>query len=269
MREPPRWRVWTERSLWGIGAVSIALFLLLSLGTRLAEKRERQRFWDEIRAGIGPGARAWAEPESPALTAPPPAAEPSAAAAPAVATPQVSAPPPARMALREPTPSSAEWSEARKRHYDETRAAPLRSKPLAILEVPAAQLEVLVLEGTDEWTLNRAVGWIEGTARPGSAGNIGIAGHRDGFFRGLRRVGEGDSLWLTTPSARKRYRVEQISIVSPDAVEVLAPTTRPTLTLVTCYPFYFVGSAPERLILSAIEVAEEPPPTADASRPPR
>lgn len=229
--------LWTERSLWGIGTVAVALFVFLSLGSRLTERYDRQAFWDEIRAGAVEGPAAHADPGPPAVAAPPPPVA----------------------VLQEPASRPAEWSETRIRKYESARAAPLPGAPLAILEVPAAELEVLVLEGTDDWTLNRAVGWIEGTARPGSAGNVGIAGHRDGFFRGLRHVREGDQFWLTTPSARYGYQVERIRIVQPNAVEVLAPTPAPTLTLVTCYPFYFVGSAPQRLILSARQVSKEPP----------
>jgi len=219
----------------------VALFVFLSLGSRVAERRAREAFWNEIHSSATGSRLAHAElPPAPVASPPPPAA-----------------------VLREPASSPGEWSETRRQRYESTRSIPLRSEPLAILEVPAAELEVLVLEGTDDWTLNRAVGWIEGTARPGSAGNVGIAGHRDGFFRGLRHVREGDSLWLTTPRARYGYRVERIQIVEPDAVEVLAPTPAPTLTLVTCYPFYYVGSAPQRLILSAQLVSKQPPAATD------
>jgi sortase A len=123
--------------------------------------------------------------------------------------------------------------------------------PLAVLRIPRIGLEVPVLEGTDELTLDRAVGWIEGTARPGEPGNVGIAGHRDGFFRGLKDVKSGDSIELLTLTGAQSFRVAEIRIVSPDDVRVLHPTVVPVITLVTCFPFYFVGSAPKRFVVRA------------------
>jgi len=108
-----------------------------------------------------------------------------------------------------------------------------------------------LLDGTGALTLNHAVGRIAGTAWPGESGNIGIAGHRDSFFRGLRDVRVGDAIELETPTATNIYIVDQTQIVTPDAVDVLLPRSTPSLTLVTCYPFYFVGSAPQRFIVSA------------------
>ena len=99
--------------------------------------------------------------------------------------------------------------------------------------------------------LNRGVGRIIGTARPGGPGNIGIAGHRDGFFRGLKDISVGDDVELTTTKERATYIVDQIEIVSPTDVRVLQPRGVSSLTLVTCYPFYFVGDAPNRFIVHA------------------
>jgi len=130
-----------------------------------------------------------------------------------------------------------------------TRPAP---PPLAVLRIPRLGLEVPVLEGTDEWTLDRAVGHIEGTELPGRAGNVGIAGHRDGFFRVLKDIAEGDVVELALPGKVRRYRVEKTTIVDPDDVGVLAPASSTRLTLVTCHPFYFVGSAPHRFIVQAV-----------------
>jgi sortase A len=97
--------------------------------------------------------------------------------------------------------------------------------PLAVLRIPRIGLEVAVLEGTDEWTLNRAVGLIEDTAAPGVGGNTGIAGHRDGFFRGLKDIRTGDVLELETPSGMERYGVERTLIVEQDDVWVLGRFT--------------------------------------------
>ena len=115
-----------------------------------------------------------------------------------------------------------------------------------------------VYDGTDDLTLNRGVGRIIGTARLGEAGNTGIAGHRDGFFRGLKDIAPGDRIDLVLTSQTSHYVVENIQITSPDDVSVLQPTPKASLTLVTCYPFYFVGSAPQRYIVSASFAGFEP-----------
>jgi sortase A len=142
------------------------------------------------------------------------------------------------------------WSQKRIRAYQTSLAANI-SPPLGVLEISAIQLQVPVLEGTDELTLDRAVGHIPGTAPLGETGNIGIAGHRDGFFRGLKDVHVGETIDVYTQRGRSRYAVDEIQTVSPDEVAVLAPRATSSLTLVTCYPFYFVGSAPLRYIVHA------------------
>jgi sortase A len=142
------------------------------------------------------------------------------------------------------------WAEGRITKYEESlRQA--TAPPLAVLRIPRLGIVVPVLPGVDELTLNRAVGAIPGTAAPGEPGNVGIAGHRDGFFRGLKDIAAGDRLELETLTGRQEYQVTSIRIVDPAAVEVLAPTAQPALTLVTCYPFYFVGNAPQRFIVRA------------------
>ena len=130
--------------------------------------------------------------------------------------------------------------------------------PLGVLDIPSLRLEVPILDGTDDLTLDRAVGHIKGTAYPGELGNIGIAGHRDGFFRGLKDIHVGDSITLRSRSDSSQYLVDEIRIVSPNNVSVLEPRVRPSLTLVTCYPFYFVGSAPSRYIVHAVAVDMKP-----------
>jgi len=146
------------------------------------------------------------------------------------------------------------WSPKRVEAYRASLAAALGA-PLAVLEIPSLRLVVPVLEGTDEVALNRGVGHIEGTARPGTPGNVGIAGHRDGFFRVLKDIAVGDRIELKTLDGTQAFRVEAITIVSPEQVSVLAPTDHPVITLVTCFPFYFVGSAPERYIVRAVPAA--------------
>jgi sortase A len=155
-----------------------------------------------------------------------------------------------------PEPGGAEkadfrlWSPTRLRAHQESLLTP-PGAPLAVLRIGKVNMRVPVFEGTNEWILNRGVGWIPGTARPGDAGNIGIAGHRDGFFRCLKDVAPGDTIELTTMEKTEEYRVDQIKIVKPDDVSVLRPRAVRSLTLVTCYPFYFIGNAPQRFVLQA------------------
>jgi len=148
------------------------------------------------------------------------------------------------------SPNFQLWSEKRIEAYKASFSSQF-PPALAVLKIPAINLEVPVLQGTDDLTLNRGAGHIDGTAIPGGDGNIGIAGHRDGFFRGLKDVHEGDEVELFTQNSTDRYIVDEILIVAPEDVSVLQPTTKPSLTLVTCYPFYFVGSAPQRYIVRA------------------
>ena len=143
-----------------------------------------------------------------------------------------------------------DWGASRVKAWRESLKQ-LAPPPLATLRIPRLGLRVNVLEGTDDWTLNRAVGHIADTAAPGSTGNVGLAGHRDGFFRGLKDIAVGDAIELSTAGRVDRYHVQKIWIVAPSDVWVLDPTDSPALTLVTCYPFYFIGSAPKRFIVRA------------------
>lgn len=122
------------------------------------------------------------------------------------------------------------------------------------LQVARLGLSVIVSEGISKATLRRAAGHIPGTALPGQVGNIGIAGHRDTFFRGLRNIKQGDTVTLDTPLGEYDYRVVSVKVVSPSDVAVLDSTGDQILTLVTCYPFYFVGSAPDRFVVRAERV---------------
>lgn len=129
--------------------------------------------------------------------------------------------------------------------------------PLAVLRIDHLKIEAPVLPGTDDVTLNRGVGWIEGTAGPGSNGNFAVAGHRDGFFRGLKDIEVGDEISVEVLGGRLTYVVDELTVVDPTDVSVLEPRDTPTVTLVTCYPFYFVGSAPQRFIVHG-SLVEEP-----------
>ena len=137
-----------------------------------------------------------------------------------------------------------------------TRRRPATSSgvPLGALSIPRLRLSVVVLHGTDGLTLRRGVGHIEKMAMPGDPGNMGIAGHRDTFFRPLRQVQLGDDVLLETPAGRTHYRVASFRVVGPSDVDVLDPTPDATLTLVTCYPFGYFGSAPDRFVVRATRV---------------
>lgn len=135
--------------------------------------------------------------------------------------------------------------------------APAQGTVLARLEAPSVHMTATVLEGTDDATLRRGAGHIEDTPFPGQPGNIGIAGHRDTIFRPLRRIQVGDPLELATGDRIYHYRIKKTSIVGPDDVYVLDPTSEPTMTLVTCYPFEFVGNAPRRFIVHAELIGQE------------
>lgn len=135
--------------------------------------------------------------------------------------------------------------------------APPPGTVLARLEAPTVHMTTTVLEGSDDKTLSRGAGHIEDTPFPGQPGNIGIAGHRDTVFRPLRGIRVGDPLELTTGDRIYHYRIHKTTIVGPDDVYVLDPTNDPTVTLVTCYPFEFVGHAPRRFIVQARLIGQE------------
>lgn len=157
-------------------------------------------------------------------------------------------------------PDTTEWSQTRRAAW---QASPKTDSgtPLGVLSIASIGLSVALLEGTDEVTLNRGVGRVAGTR---IEANLGISGHRDGFFRGLRNVALGDRVRLETPGAAHEYEVRSVSVVSPEDVHVLDPTPEPTLTLVTCFPFFALGPAPKRFIVHAVSVDEERASTAPA-----
>jgi len=155
-----------------------------------------------------------------------------------------------RVDFRMSKPDFSLWSPKRVKAYENsllTNTTPA----IGVLRIPKIHLEVPVLQGTDDLSLNRGVGWIGGTARPGTDGNVGLAGHRDGFFRSLKDVTEGDAIELVTVDEARTYVIDGLVIVTPDDTSILASRAHPSLTLVTCYPFYFLGSAPERYIVQA------------------
>lgn len=152
-----------------------------------------------------------------------------------------------RTALAQP-PDQSMWSVQRQAGYRESLSEELEAPP-GVLEIPSLKLTVPIFAGTSELELNRGVGWIEGTAMPGEDGNVGLAGHRDGYFRRLKDLKLGDAIEVQSANRTMRYRVSSLEVVEPTDVSVLDPTDVPSITLVTCYPFYYVGSAPQRYIV--------------------
>jgi sortase A len=120
------------------------------------------------------------------------------------------------------------------------------------ISIPRLHLSAIVEEGVDETTLARAVGHIPGTALPGETGNIGIAGHRDTFFQKLKDLQPNDKIDFTTHTGRYHYTVESLTVVEPSDVSVLSSTGGKILTIVTCFPFHYIGAAPRRFIVHAV-----------------
>ena len=130
---------------------------------------------------------------------------------------------------------------------------PIEGDVLGRIEVPRLGLTVAILEGTTSRTLRLGVGHIEGTALPGEPGNIGIAGHRDTYFRALKDIHVGDEIRIQTATGLSRYKVDKVQVVAPDDISVLAPSAASAITLITCYPFHFIGAAPQRFVVHARE----------------
>jgi sortase A len=226
-RRPGRWLAAVQYAALGVGLMLLAFWAVAWLHGRLGSQNDLSRF---------KAARARA--------ATPPARTPAASGSPVTALPT---------ALPDGVDTEL-WSRQRIEGYRESFSHDL-GLPMGILRISSLNLEVPIHRGTDELTLNRGAGWIEGTALPGSDGNVGLAAHRDGFFRVLKDIEIGAPIVLETLEGVRNYRVVNLTIVEPNDVEVLAPRQAPALTLVTCYPFYFVGHAPQRFIVHAEEVA--------------
>jgi sortase A len=120
------------------------------------------------------------------------------------------------------------------------------------LDIPRLSLSAVVFEGADEDTLERGAGHLPGSALPGDRGNTVVAAHRDTFFRPLKSIRKGDVVKIHTRPKDSIYIVESARVVEPDEVDVLKPTAQPALTLITCYPFRYVGPAPERFVVRAV-----------------
>lgn len=214
-----------EKTAWIAGSLLFLLFIALLLRRNHVAKTDLARF-EQVRP-------------------------PVAATATAVAAP-----------LAEPGVSDFSlWASGRVKAYRESLEVP--SAPLlAVLDIPRLELRAAILEGTEEATLDRGLGHIEGTPVPGQPGNVGIAGHRDGLFRCLKDITAGDRLRVTTLKEQREYLVAETQVVNPEDVSVLLPTSQSAVTLVTCFPFYYAGSAPQRFIVRAYEVRKDGAPGA-------
>ena len=149
-------------------------------------------------------------------------------------------------------PDQTLWAAGRVRDYQVAQQSPMSA--VALLAIPSLKLEVPVFEHDDEISLNRGAGLVAGMGTPDTGGNVGIAGHRDGFFRVLKDIKVGDVIEIRTRIKLHRYRVTSIDIVDKTDKRLLADTDEPGVTLVTCYPFYFLGNAPQRYIVAATYV---------------
>ena len=158
---------------------------------------------------------------------------------------------PQASASSEPVDTST-WSRTRIDQYEEANADEVT--PEGVLRIPSLGLRVPIYQGTSERNLHRGAGRIEGTARLGEQGNIGIAAHRDGFFRVLEKVAIGDVVNIELVEGVQTYRVTDTLIVQPSDVSVLRSTGDSLVTLVTCYPFYYVVAAPKRFIVRAVRI---------------
>jgi sortase A len=204
---------WIERALLSIGILCLGIYAYALLESRVYEFWENRKL--ESLAAQGAGA-------SSAV----PAQENRALAA---FQPDEKAPQPARPEI--PAPEAGEL--------------------IGRIEIPNIGVSAIIQEGVASRTLRRGAGRIPGTALPWEEGNVGIAAHRDRFFRGLKDIQKDDLVTLTTVHGTYQYRVESTEVVTPRDTHVLAETGDDTLTLVTCYPFYYVGSAPKRFIVRA------------------
>jgi sortase A len=160
-----------------------------------------------------------------------------------------------RRAASESTPQPE--SSASPESSTSPKDAPAAAKDGLIgrIEIPRLLLSAVVIEGVDRTALRRAVGHIPGTALPGQAGNVVVAGHRDTFFRGLKDLRTKDEIQFSTVKGNFKYEVESLKVVEPNNVGVLARSGQNVLTMVTCYPFYYLGSAPKRFIVRARQVS--------------
>lgn len=225
---------WIERALFLAGILFLGIYAWAWLDARFYEKEQERLLEQAIAAGPPPpvqGTHAAAETDS-------------------------------FESLRKDVPSETRQEKQEKEKPAPAPAplAPDEGELIGRIKVPRLGVSAILMEGVGRKTLRRGAGHIPATAMPSEEeGNVGIAAHRDSFFRGLKDIREDDTIELTTLDGTFRYEVEWTKIVKPDDISVLAPTEDPALTLVTCYPFYYVGSAPKRFIVRAHRIDQAIP----------
>ncbi|MDF3013843.1 MAG: sortase family protein LPXTG-site transpeptidase [Cellvibrio sp.] len=151
------------------------------------------------------------------------------------------------------------WSKKRIAQFTDIHNTD-KETPLAVLRIDDLRIVVPIYSGATDFNLNRGAGWIEETAPVDGRGNIGIAAHRDSFFRALKDARRGQKMTLQTLQGTRYFTLANIQIINPSEISVLEPSSSSKLTLVTCYPFYHVGSAPQRYIVTATEDISAPKP---------
>jgi len=228
MTERNRQRIsvrWLEGGLLLLGLVLVGVWLVNGIETRAFQSTESRKLDSALRQEPSSGM-----PQTPgAAQSPAPQVSPQSAA-PSIAAKSTAA------------PGSA------------TRSTPSGTAAKGVLgriEIPRLRISGMIAEGTDNGTLKRAVGHVVSTAQPGGTGNVGLAAHRDGLFRGLGGVRKNDLVRIVTVHGTYTYRVEWMAVVDPHRVDVLDSTAEPSLTLITCYPFDFIGHAPKRFVVRA------------------
>ncbi len=224
--------LWTERALWAIGVLCLGVVLYVMLDARWFAWVQGRRLDQALAARAAQTVQTAQQGGAPAAAPPAagpgaPGAQPEAPSSPAGQTDDLGAFQPAAPAA----PPAEEGSLVGR------------------IEIPRLGVSSLVLEGVTSATLRHGVGHIPRTSLPQLPGNVGLAGHRDTVFRALKDIRQGDLILLDTLAGSFRYQVDWTQVVQPDDLTVLAAADRPELTLVTCYPFYYVGSAPERFIV--------------------
>lgn len=224
---------WIERLLFLIGIVCLGIWAYAFVDARLYEMREERRLEEALRQR----ASVVSQPTRTAAATSTPAAETDAL-------------------------SSFQTEEKDKKETEKESASHREKETLdegdliGRIKIPRIGVSAIVLHGVGKKTLRRGVGHIPGTPLPEHEGNVGLAGHRDSFFRALKDIRKDDTIELTTLDGTFEYKVEWTKIVLPEETYVLADEGAPALTLVTCYPFYYVGSAPKRFIVRAHRIDE-------------
>ena len=151
-----------------------------------------------------------------------------------------------------------EQSKFEKVSHSEAPHPAVEGTAIGEMEVPRLGLKAIFVQGDSPRILRHAVGHISETALPGEAGNVVLTGHRDSFFRPLRSIQVGDAITIETLDGEFGYQVASTEVVLPSDIQVLRPSSENTLTLVTCFPFYYIGAAPKRFIVHARQIAQLP-----------